>query len=57
MAKNMFGFEVAQEIKYRSESQKESGYCIHKRKTCECGAIITSKQLNQYGKCTKCHEK
>ena len=57
MAKNMFGFEVIAEEKYRSESQKASGYCIHNRKKCDCGAVVTAKQLIQYGKCNSCHEK
>jgi len=44
------------EKKYRSESQKESGFCIHRRKLCECGVVVTDKQLKQYGKCDKCHQ-
>lgn len=57
MAKEIFWFIQQMESKYRTESQKESGFCIHKRKTCECGSIVTAKQLDQYKKCLKCYEK
>ena len=39
---------------YRSYNP-EKGYCHHNRKKCECGKIITDKQLKQFKMCKKCY--
>jgi hypothetical protein len=39
--------------RYRSSTSRQL-WLTHKRKTCACGAVITEKQLRQYGRCSKC---
>jgi hypothetical protein len=48
---------IPSSIESYRQATRDSLWIDHRRKHCFCGAVVTAKQLAQYGACKSCYAK